>query len=151
MFDRFIYVDSFIDFGKGVYIFPCKSDKYPHPKGNDSLCKVAENGLQPDDFDHELTACFGTKDLLVYTGCAHNGILNILDLVKTYVHQPVSCLIGGFHLLDGNEVISFENDEEIDDISKAIHAEYPETYLYTGHCTGNQAFKRLKTVLGSIC
>lgn len=147
--DRFIYIDHFVDFGKGVYIFPCISDRFPHPKGNKGLFVKAGNGLQNDNFDHELAVCFGVEDLLVYTGCAHNGILNILDLVKNHVHKPVSCLIGGFHLIDSDEVSVFENEAEIDEISHAIYDEYPETFLYTGHCTGNQAFRRLKTVLGA--
>jgi 7,8-dihydropterin-6-yl-methyl-4-(beta-D-ribofuranosyl)aminobenzene 5'-phosphate synthase len=121
--DRFMYVDKFVDFGKGVYIFPNENKGFAQPKGNEGLCKMVGERLQPDDFDHELTFCFGKDELLVYTGCAHNGILNILDSVKAYTHQPVSCLIGGFHLLDGNEVACFESEDEIDAISKAIQAE----------------------------
>ena len=146
--DRFIYVDDFVDFGKGVYIVPCINDKYSHPTGNESLYKDGGFGFQHDDFDHELAVCFGTTELLVYTGCAHNGIMNILDKVKSYIQLPVSCLIGGFHLIDSSEMEFFENNEELDEISKSIQKEYPDAFLYTGHCTGNQAFKRMKLVLG---
>jgi len=146
--DRFIYVDDFVDFGKGVFIVPCSNDKYSTPKGNEDIYKDGGFGFQHDDFDHELAVCFGTTELLVYTGCAHNGIMNILENVKSYTHLPVSCLIGGFHLIDSSDMKFFENIEELDEISKAIKSEYPNAYLYTGHCTGNHAFKRLKMVLG---
>jgi len=146
--DRFIYVCDFMDLGEGVYAFPTMNDKYPLPKGNKFLYKDNGLGFQSDDFDHELAICFGKTNLLVFTGCAHNGVLNILDLVKTDVSLPVALLIGGFHLLDPTDVEFFEKNDELDKISQSLYEENPETCLYTGHCTGMHTYRRLKMILG---
>lgn len=146
--NRFIFVYDFMDLGDGVYTFPTMNDKFPLPKGNLFLYKDSGYGFQCDDFDHELAICFGKEDLLVFTGCAHNGVLNILDLVKAYVPLPVTFLIGGFHLLDSTEVELFEKNEELDKISQTLYEENPQACLYTGHCTGVHTYRRLKMILG---
>lgn len=145
---RFIYVYDFMDLGGGVHVFPSHCEKYPMPKGNRFLFKDAGFGIQTDDFDHELAICFGIDDVLVFTGCAHNGLLNILDLVKDQIQRPVTRLFGGFHLKDTNEVEFYEKNEELDFISQIIQENYPEALLYTGHCTGPEAFQQMKTKLG---
>ena len=146
--NRFIYVNDFLDMGEGVYVFPTMNGTYPLPKGNKFLYKDSGYGFQADDFNHELAICFGKTDLLVFTGCAHNGVLNILDLVKTYVQLPVTYLIGGFHLLDPTDVDFFEKKEELDLISQTLYEENPEACFYTGHCTGSNTYRRLKIILG---
>ncbi|MBO4754555.1 MAG: MBL fold metallo-hydrolase [Bacteroidales bacterium] len=52
-------------------------------------------------------------------------------------------VIGGFHLLDGQE-----SDDELFALGTRLKEKYPQTQFYTSHCTGDRAFQRLKSVMG---
>ena len=107
------------------------------PEGNCNLYRNDDNGeLVRDDFCHETAMRVGS---LLFTGCAHHGIMNIMravDFVPYYV-------IGGFHLLD-----DYESDENINRIAATLTTDYPDTMFYTGHCTGNKCIERLKNAMG---
>ena len=40
------------------------------------------------------------KDLVLLCGCAHFGVLNIIEKVRRSFNKDIYCLIGGFHLMD---------------------------------------------------
>jgi len=144
---RFVFVDSKTVFEDDIQVFPCQSCFYPIPKANKTLMKENNGELVADDFNHELIVCFGIKDdVVVYSGCAHCGILNILDSVKQVLNRPVSVLIGGFHLLDGYEG-QYETEDEINKIVEQLNVDFPETRFYTGHCTGEGVYSLLKKKL----
>ncbi len=112
------------------------------PEGNKSLCKTDESGrLVLDDFEHEI--CLVLEDggkTIVVTGCAHSGIGNMLNSVKkdTGIGQ-FDLVIGGFHLF--NPVLrKTESPHRMDTLLGEI-AVFEKTVFYTGHCTGEQAFK----------
>lgn len=146
--DRFIAIDEFTEFENEIFIFPCQQAKHPLPKANNSLMTEDANGLKPDNFNHEIVVCFGVDDLLVYTGCAHHGVLNILDTVQRVTGKRISTLIGGFHLLDGYPG-QYETEEEINEIAESLAANFPDTMIYTGHCTGNKVYNLLKKKLNT--
>ncbi len=144
--DRFIFIDEYTEFENEIFVFPCRQSIYSMPKANRSLMSADSNGLKTDNFNHEIVVCFGQKDLLVYTGCAHHGVLNILNSVQSITQKQISTLIGGFHLLDGYPD-QYETDEEINEIAESLHVKYSDTMIYTGHCTGNNVFSLLKKKL----
>jgi len=84
--------------------------------------------------------------MIVYSGCAHCGVLNILDSVKQTIGKPISMVFGGFHLLDGYEG-QYETEFEINKLADELTSHYPETKFYTGHCTGENVYKLLKDKL----
>ena len=96
-----------------------------------------EDNYVNDDFRHELALY--TEDLL-FTGCAHSGLENILAACP----WPVHTVIGGFHLLDGQET-----EEELTVLAQRLKAKYLETLFYTSHCTGDKTFAVLKTIMGN--
>ena len=144
--DRFVFIDAVTEFENEIFAFPCQKAIYPLPKANNTLLTEDGNGLKRDNFNHEIVVCFGINDLLVYTGCAHHGVLNILNSVQNITGMRISTLIGGFHLLDGYPD-QYETDEEINDIAESLVINYPNTMIYTGHCTGNNVFNLLKKKL----
>ena len=107
---------------------------------------VAENPdpatLRPDDFSHEQSIVVKLDEgLAVFSSCSHCGP----DVVMAEVHQfmpnqPIRALIGGFHLYD-------TPDEEVRALAGRIKNEGVEL-AYTGHCTGERAFKILQEELG---
>ena len=146
--DRFLFIDSEIILKDEIHVFPCTSCSFPMPKANATLLKKNENELLQDDFNHELIISFGKNEQIVYTGCAHCGILNILETVRNTVKKPVKALIGGFHLLDSTNN-EYETEKEISEIAQKILTDFPNTKFYTGHCTGEKAYSLIKQQLES--
>ena len=103
-------------------------------------------GLLPDGFTHEqdLLITAEGKTVLV-AGCAHRGIVNILSAAKAQLGHLPDATFGGFHLfqLTENDPAS---DALIDLTAKTLLP--GETVYHTGHCTGEYAYRRLKTALG---
>jgi 7,8-dihydropterin-6-yl-methyl-4-(beta-D-ribofuranosyl)aminobenzene 5'-phosphate synthase len=130
-----------------ICVFPCDCHSFSKPKANRTLFKDSGHGLEPDDFDHELVFCYGSEDVFMYTGCAHQGLLNMLDAASRIVGKVPAAVFGGFHLLDSRSDQLFETDSEITQIGECLKDSYPKTHFWTGHCTGTHAFEMLKKQL----
>ena len=146
--ERFVFVDSEMVIRDEIRVFSATENKYPLPKANAALFKQRGNGLVSDDFNHELVISFGTDNLFVYTGCAHRGLLNILSSILLSPTKKIGTVMGGFHLSDSNATQRFETEAEIENIGSELKKIYPDTLFITGHCSGENAFKLLKTKLG---
>ena len=67
------------------------------PEGNRVMFKETGGIRKPDSFDHEQSLVIhGEKELLI-CGCAHCGILNILDQYRRIYQADPDIVIGGFH------------------------------------------------------
>jgi 7,8-dihydropterin-6-yl-methyl-4-(beta-D-ribofuranosyl)aminobenzene 5'-phosphate synthase len=88
--------------------------------------------------------------LTVFTGCAHQGLLNILSAIRRkFENKEIITVVGGFHLVDSDNNNQFETDEDISFIANTLLKNYPNSVFYTGHCTGIKAFERLKSILNA--
>lgn len=144
-YDRFIFVDNELTLEDDIHIFTNTSNMYAKPIGNCNLYKENAAGeLIPDDFNHELILTAGTDKLFVFTGCAHRGLLNILQTVKEKSAVPIRWVMGGFHLLDTKNGNVYENETQIAEITKILNNKYPLTDFITGHCTGEKVYEQLK-------
>ena len=104
--------------------------------GNQHLFVLNADGKHiRDDFQHELALY---TDGLLFTGCAHSGLENILAACP----WPVRSVVGGFHLLD-----NYETEEELVALSERLKVLFPETLFYTSHCTGDHVFEVMKSVM----
>ena len=122
---------------EGIHVIAHIPQNHPMPKGNQNLYIQDANGdYIHDDFRHELALYV---DGVLFTGCAHSGLENILAACP----WPVHTVIGGFHLLDGQET-----GEELMALAQRLKAKYPETLFYTSHCTGDNVFEVMKDVMG---
>jgi 7,8-dihydropterin-6-yl-methyl-4-(beta-D-ribofuranosyl)aminobenzene 5'-phosphate synthase len=87
------------------------------------------------------------KKLTVFSGCAHNGIKNIISTTKDIFREiKIKTIIGGFHLQAGKSKSLPAQDDEIYSIAQCLTHENIEK-VYTGHCTGIKGFNILKSVL----
>ena len=135
--DRLITVEKTCEITDGLIIIAHIPQSYPMPKGNQHLyVQDAHSDYIRDDFRHELALY---ADGLLFTGCAHSGLENIL----TACPWPVRSVVGGFHLLD-----SQESEEELLALAKKLITHYPSAHFYTSHCTGDNVFKLMKSVMG---
>jgi len=140
--DRIVFVDAYMEFDD-FFVFNPKHRSGALPKANELLY----DGLDKDKFDHELIFCLKGFYSLLFSGCAHTGILNILDYYRQICNKNPMIVIGGFHLPDSKLINQYEIQEDILNLGKAIYEQYPETKFITGHCTGDNAYETLKLVL----
>jgi len=138
---RTIWVDETLELGEGLRVIAAIAHSHALPRGNRQLLSERKGECGPDEFRHELAIYI---DGLLFTGCAHSGLLNILEACP----WPVHTVLGGFHLLDprGGEV--YESREELLALAEKLHGSYPDTLFYTSHCTGDEAFATLRSVMG---
>ncbi len=76
------------------------------------------------------------RDNLVYvfTGCAHPGIVPIVEKAKTlYPDKTIALAAGGFHLID-------KSDEQIQEVSVKLK-EMMVQNIAPSHCTGDKAIE----------
>jgi 7,8-dihydropterin-6-yl-methyl-4-(beta-D-ribofuranosyl)aminobenzene 5'-phosphate synthase len=148
--DRINFVNELTEISPSVFILTEIKKPYPQPNGNRYLFAKEGNTYELDSFEHELIMVIREKDgLVAFTGCSHNGILNMIDSVaKQFPNVRIKAVLGGFHLI-GLPILNTMSGRkrEVEDIGKEI-LKYPIEKLYTGHCTGMKAYRILKGVLG---
>ena len=116
------------------------------PRDNTTLTRrTGEIALQ-DAFDHEqcLVITQGGKKVLL-SGCAHNGILNILDRFREKYGCFPEMVISGFHMTQ-KEGYTQDDIRSIRETAEELAG--MDTLFYTGHCTGQTAFDIMKPVMG---
>lgn len=82
---------------------------------------------------------------ILMSGCAHSGILSILDAFCEKYGKAPDLAISGFHLMKKTE---YTGDEirEIEEIARELR-KYSTRFI-TCHCTGIPAFNRMKEIMG---
>jgi 7,8-dihydropterin-6-yl-methyl-4-(beta-D-ribofuranosyl)aminobenzene 5'-phosphate synthase len=148
--NRFILADGNIRISKNVGLVCEIPGIYGMPKANNKLTQSDSDGEQPDEFKHEAALAVNTPNgAVVFSGCSHNGVLNILEACSNYFNksQIIAC-IGGTHLINSDSINVYESESEINEIGKSIISSYPNMQLITGHCTGINAQKYLSIIVG---
>lgn len=149
--NRFMPIQQTAHIETDIKVIAQIQQNYPLPQGNRFLYTQAfdDNEFVQDDFSHEIVVCFGSTSLLVCTGCAHNGLLNMLHTVQNQTSLPIHTVLGGFHLLDADGTYAYETPKEITDIALTLKQTYPSTQFFTGHCTGANSIEILQQTLSS--
>lgn len=148
--DRLITVKKPVEILPDVFLFSKINRNHPKPRGNKRLYVKKAGSFTLDNFSHEIVMAIKEDGkLVVFTGCSHNGILNMIDTVaKEFKGIPIKTVIGGFHLVSTPPFNFMAGSRsEVEEIAKAV-LEYPVEMTYTGHCTGTKAFSVLKDVMG---
>jgi len=147
---RIEYVDEMRVVAPGVYLLTKIGSAHQRPRGNRRLFMDAGGSLVPDPFDHELVMVVHDDDgMVVFSGCSHHGILNIIDAARAqFPRVPIKAVFGGFHLIG----LPFYNSmaassAEVRDIGWRF-MEKVDGPVYSGHCTGEKAFGVLAGVMG---
>ncbi|NLB27894.1 MAG: MBL fold metallo-hydrolase [Clostridiaceae bacterium] len=130
---------------RGIRVFSNVDPVEPFPSSNRDLLKKEKGGLVDDDFVHEQNLVIEEEAAMVlFTGCAHNGIVNIVRHFHTIKGRYPDVVIGGFHLAKSDE--DRESDEEIDRIAAFLVSTGAK--YYTCHCTGLVPYGILKGKMG---
>ncbi len=139
---------------EGISVFSGIKGRRHFPSGNLELMVKVDSGLGDggmstfiqDDFSHEqCLVLFEDEKTILISGCAHNGILNILDEYRRLYGANPDIVISGFHLMKkiGYSLEDIENTKAIANELKDM-----DTIFYTGHCTGIEPFGIMKEIMG---
>ncbi len=125
---------------KGIEVFSNIRERELYPSANQALLMEKDDGIVEDTFEHEhnLIIHEDAKTML-FTGCAHNGIVNIIRCFTDLEHRPADYVFGGFHLKN-------EPPELVTQIGEYLK-NTPSNY-FTGHCTGLEPYHLLKAIMG---
>ncbi len=99
---------------------------------------VERNGQRvEDDFVDDISVIVDAGDaVIVLTGCAHAGLINIVAHVTALMQRCPTTIIGGTHLAAAPE-------DQIAEIAADLYARGVRT-LVPMHCTGERGFRMLR-------
>jgi len=148
--DRFTFIDGPREIAPDVFLLTDIGSGHRKPEGNKMLFVEKDGRLVPDTFDHELIMVIRDRGgLVVFTGCSHHGVLNMIDAaIDRFPGEPIEAIMGGFHLIGlptGNTMSA--SRDEVEEMGHRILAHSPAK-VFTGHCTGEKAFGVLEGVMG---
>ncbi len=146
---RLEIVKGFSEPAENIYLLTGIQREHPIPGGNVYLLEKRGDKLFPDRFDHELILVIREADgLVVFTGCGHCGILNMLETVETrFPGEPIKGVVGGFHLnTKAPGATRASAEEEARALGESLLAREVGR-VFTGHCTGMKAFGIMKGVM----
>lgn len=118
-----------------------KERKY-FSSANKSLFTKQNGDYIPDDFNHEQNLIIKeNSNIVLFGGCAHNGIVNIFNRAKEVLDSSPTHVISGFHLYNPSN-LKTESKDLIYNIANELNK--TDAKYYTCHCTGKKAFNFLK-------
>ena len=143
---RVIPTADFVKLDDELTLFSDEPEVFPALAASAKLHVETPEGARPDPFTHEqnlLVTAWGKS--VLFAGCAHRGIVNILAGARERLGRLPDAVFGGFHF--------FELDPADPGSGKLIEATGKallegETVYYTGHCTGEYAYGKLHDILG---
>ena len=126
-FNRIRFVDNSTEIAQDIFILTEIEERYPIR----------------DRVDHEIILVIKNNNkLIIFSGCSHNEILNIIGTVmRMFPNILIKAVIGGFHLTGAAK-------DFVEQIGKEM-LKYPIEKIYTCHCTEVENFRILKTILGT--
>ena len=148
--DRFVFVDGDYEIDEGVWLISHKTIGLATREKKAHMYRKTEKGFVADDFQHEQSLVFEVENgLVILNSCCHGGVDNIIkEIIEAFNGKAVLAIIGGFHLMGiiGTKSMSGRR-EDVRALGKRLF-NLKIKYIYTGHCTGNPAYKILKEKLG---
>lgn len=141
---KFVFINNFSEIWPGVYIsgeIPRRHDF--EDVGGDFQLRIGEQVL-PDQLTDDMALIIDHPDgLIIISGCAHAGILNIIaHAIRMTGKNRIMAYIGGTHLMTASPS---RVDKTI-----AVLKTYGLGQLIVAHCTGFRAAARLYSELGDM-
>ena len=140
-------IDGDLRLDEELFLFSGVTGRRCYPQGNKKLSCMRSGKKAEDDFAHEqyLVITQNGKQWLL-SGCAHNGILNILDRYRELFGSEPDYVLSGFHMMKRDAEHTEEEKAVI--IQTARELAQMKTVFYSGHCTGAPAFELMKEIMG---
>jgi 7,8-dihydropterin-6-yl-methyl-4-(beta-D-ribofuranosyl)aminobenzene 5'-phosphate synthase len=129
---EFMLKNDFFEISKNLYMTGQIPIINSYEALGDDLFAVDKNGeiLRPDPLKDDNSLVVDTeKGLVIVLGCAHRGIVNIMDYVsEKFNGRKIYGIIGGTHLAQASDIR----------MQRTIEAfkKYDLQFIATSHCTG---------------
>lgn len=134
-----------VQVGPGVWLTGQIPRRHPLEKGDPSQTAVTAAGelLRPDPVHDDLSLVVETHaGLLLVLGCAHAGLINIMEYVRErFEDRPIHAVVGGTHL-------GFAGEEQFEETLAALDRFQVER-VGVSHCTGLSGSARIAARLGA--
>jgi len=141
---RFHLQREMVEVGPGVYLTGEIPRKSPFELGDPQQISITADGKihQPDPLKDDLSMVIKSpKGLILLLGCAHAGLVNIINEVQEkFAGEHIYAVIGGTHLAFAGE----EQFQETLSIFNRLHIEH----IGVSHCTGLPKATQLASNLG---
>ncbi|MEA3466701.1 MAG: MBL fold metallo-hydrolase [Thermodesulfobacteriota bacterium] len=141
---HFCFNKDFSAIEEGIYLSGEIPRNTSYEKQDPQLLRTDKTGtLQQDPHIDDQTLIIDSRQgLILILGCAHAGIINILNHVqKQLPDRPIHTVIGGTHL-------GFASDEQFAATVDALHT-FDIQCLAAAHCTGLERGAQLAQIFGS--
>ena len=145
--DQIYYIGKMLKVDDELLLFSDVKGRELVPIGNQYMFVDANGGTYSQDgFLHEQNLIIeeNGKTVLI-AGCAHRGIINIVNRAADYIGKMPDVVIGGFHL-HSREESQCETAERIRQLGELLLQ--TGSKYYTCHCTGVKAYEILRSVMG---
>jgi 7,8-dihydropterin-6-yl-methyl-4-(beta-D-ribofuranosyl)aminobenzene 5'-phosphate synthase len=144
--DRISFTRGYLQIDDGIELFSdVRRTKFLSLANKVLKTKVGEQFIE-DDFVHEQNLILSENGKSVlFAGCAHSGIVNILERYGEIKGRMPDVVIGGFHLFNPLNGLT-EEDELLNKIGEYLKD--TGSIYYTCHCTGLKAYETLKSIIG---
>jgi 7,8-dihydropterin-6-yl-methyl-4-(beta-D-ribofuranosyl)aminobenzene 5'-phosphate synthase len=139
---HFLYNKDYIEVEKGIFLTGEVPRKTPFEKPDPRLFSEMDGKITQDIFLDDQSLILDTKKgLVVILGCAHSGMINILDhVIDKTGKEKFYAIMGGTHL-------DFLTPEQLEESIKSLKKMEIER-IGISHCTGMRAAFRLHQELG---
>ncbi len=142
--DNVIFVKGNMRIDEELSLFTNVRGRRLFPKGNLILKRKVGDVFFQDEFDHEQYLVIEDDgEKLLLSGCAHNGILNILDEYSSLYDGEPDRVISGFHTM--RKEYTSEDEVLVKEMGKEMVK--MKTLFYSGHCTGEVPIEILKGIM----
>lgn len=129
----------------GMTLFANVQGSCCNPTGNRLLFGPEEK--ENDNFRHEQNLIIeeGGKAVL-FAGCAHRGIVNIIRKARDIIGKAPAYVFAGMHLVKSG--LNEREEAEFIELLASELMRYSDTMFYTMHCTGEEQYAMLKSLMG---
>jgi 7,8-dihydropterin-6-yl-methyl-4-(beta-D-ribofuranosyl)aminobenzene 5'-phosphate synthase len=140
---RFRWEKGFAEITTNVFVTGEVPRRTSFEEGDPKFVVRHNGGWAPDPFRDDYSLVIKTPEgLVVLLGCAHAGLINILDHVITQTgEERIHAILGGTHL-------GFSADTQLEQTIQELR-KYQVNIVATSHCTGQKPIARLAAEFGS--
>ena len=142
---HFVFNREYVEIEAGVFLTGEVPRLTPFEKADMENRYMIRNGERISDIiDDDQSMVMNTeKGLLIVLGCAHAGIINVINhILEKTGRQDIFAIIGGTH-------IGFSGEVQLSESIAALKT-YDIKHIIPSHCTGSLAIARMKHELEDI-
>ena len=135
--EQIVFTEDNLKLDDELTIITDVKERELYPLSNNNLYMLDGRKKVRDDFSHEQSLLIreGEHEVLL-AGCAHCGIVNILNRAKRDLGRDVTHAVGGFHIWKDN------SPEPVRELAQRLKVR--DILYYTCHCTGQNNFALLR-------